>query len=321
MHKNEKPRIGLLAYGILTLIIFIAVHLLFSGMASDTGAKIISKAQQYLSIAPRTEGTSDKETAPDGNDEESYIKRYGLPNLNRMSKEDRATYITPLLMNQKIEALNITMDDCLTPEKRWKDIYHAVNPELGYTQEAEFTGTTTSELNTFLATNHNKVVRIVNEELSYDQPINVPSNIIIQGAPTTIVGSNEVNGAIRIEEVENVNVSGLNIKGGAKGYFIKNCKSILIEQCEITDCTDYAMVLAGGSEYKIRNNTFDHNLGGITVQGGTNHSVIEENSILNGTSITNAMAGIVLDSSNYIVPEKYIKESTILETEPMGFIV
>ena len=312
---NEKPRMGLLAYGMLTLIIFIAVHLFFRGLDSGIGTAVINKVENYLNInpTPAVIGTSDKETSIDGDDDLLYTTRYSLPNLQRMSKEDKKKYIDPLLMSQKAKELGITVNDCLTPEKKWKDIYSSVNPVLSYENKVDFTGTTTSELNKFLSSNQNSVVYIQQKTLNFDQPVVVPSDISIVGAPTTIVGSDEVNGAITLSDVENINISSLNVLDGRKGYYIKNCKNVLVEKSEITGCVDYGFIISGGSNIKLSNSKLDRNLSGLYIMSDANNIVIESNVITNSTAIANALAGIVIDSSSYVDPELYVKDSTIAQ--------
>ncbi|MBP3891996.1 MAG: right-handed parallel beta-helix repeat-containing protein [Solobacterium sp.] len=216
-------------------------------------------------------------------------------------------------MTKKIEALQITLEECLKPIERQNEIINNVKPSLNYPQEIIFDGNSTSELNEFLSGQSNVVVKINKSSLQFDGTINIPSNIVLVGAPTTIKDTTNEENVIFINQVNHVNIRCLDVSISRKAINIRNSENVLIEDCQFSYCNDYAMVINGSSNIQISKNTFDQNLSGISVTGGSHNVVIEANRITNGTAMANALAGIVLDSSNFIVPELFDENAGIEE--------
>ena len=56
--------------------------------------------------------------------------RYALPDLTRMSEEDRAELMDDCQVLRRIDALGVNVEQFQTPELNWKSIYNDVNDAL-----------------------------------------------------------------------------------------------------------------------------------------------------------------------------------------------
>lgn len=236
-------------------------------------------------------------------DMKSILAEYSLPELERMSEEDAAEKMADLQVLKKIEALGIDVEELYTPEYNWKALYNdsitTVDKILQLENVDNFTGTTASELNGFLADKSNTKVLITSERILLDETIHVPSDIVLDGNGVEVYGDNAVDYALMLENVENVVIQNMRFTSGfGQGLYIINSKCILIYNNEITNAIYKGLCVMGTNSYVnvVNNSVHDNWNGGIFFDGDISRCIIQGNSIYQNRGTRNLTAGLVFTS-------------------------
>lgn len=236
-------------------------------------------------------------------DMKSILAEYSLPELERMSEEDTAEKMADLQVLKKIEALGIDVEELYTPEYNWKALYNdsitTVDKILQLENVDNFTGTTASELNGFLADKSNTKVLITSERILLDETIHVPSDIVLDGNGVEVYGDNAVDYALMLENVENVVIQNMRFTSGfGQGLYIINSKCILIYNNEITNAIYKGLCVMGTNSYVnvVNNSVHDNWNGGIFFDGDISRCIIQGNSIYQNRGTRNLTAGLVFTS-------------------------
>lgn len=236
-------------------------------------------------------------------DMKSILAEYSLPELERMSEEDTAEKMADLQVLKKIEALGIDVEELYTPEYNWKALYNdsitTVDKILQLENVDNFTGTTASELNGFLADKSNTKVLITSERILLDETIHVPSDIVLDGNGVEVYGDNAVDYALMLENVENVAIQNMRFTSGfGQGLYIINSKCILIYNNEITNAIYKGLCVMGTNSYVnvVNNSVHDNWNGGIFFDGDISRCIIQGNSIYQNRGTRNLTAGLVFTS-------------------------
>lgn len=236
-------------------------------------------------------------------DMKSILAEYSLPELERMSEEDAAEKMADLQVLKKIEALGIDVEEFYTPEYNWKALYNdsitTVDKILQLENVDNFTGTTASELNSFLVDKSNTRVLITSERILLDETIHVPSDIVLDGNGVEVYGDNTVDYGLMLENVENVVIQNMRFTSGfGQGLYIINSKCILIYNNEITNATYKGLCVMGTNSYVnvVNNSVHDNWNGGIFFDGDISRCIIQGNSIYQNRGTRNLTAGLVFTS-------------------------
>lgn len=305
---KNKSEFGLFVYGFLTLITFIGAFILVNENIVYKQPEIIYPEDLGANlIIPNVIGFSDNDLVTKENEKLDYVKRYHLPALHRFNEEDSNKYIYNLQMYQRINSLGINQDEVLMPEKRWKVLYSESLVSLPRENVVIFEGNKTSELNKFIDSNIGKTIKIKNEELIVDETIILKSNVLLEGAngktKLVVEDKEKVDYVLEAIGINNYAFSNFIIDDANHGINIKNTNMGIISDNEFYNCSSRPMVINGGHHVNISNNIFKNNISGIYVMGGAEHMIIQSNHITSCFGSANALAGLVLDSSNYYDPE------------------
>ena len=111
----------------------------------DWGREITHQQMETYRAKP-----SDQELYVTEEEEKDFVTRYGLPALSRMGAEESAQYVEGMKVVQRAKNMELTMDTCMHPEKRWKTLYQGLVPEEETREMVLFEGKTSKELNAFL---------------------------------------------------------------------------------------------------------------------------------------------------------------------------
>lgn len=236
-------------------------------------------------------------------DKRSILSEYALPALERMSEEDSAERMSELQVLKKIEVLGIETEVLGTPEYNWKALYNdsitKVDQILHLDDTVTFTGTSASELNQFLADKSGCKVLIDSMQLTLDETIRVPSDIVLDGNGVVVCGEDGVDYAMMLEEVKNVSIQNMHFTGGfGQGLYIINSSNLLIYNNEIANATYKGMCVMGTNSYVnvVNNSVHDNWNGGIFFDGDISHCIIQGNAIYQNRGTRNLTAGLVFTS-------------------------
>ena len=313
---NERYQYGPIAYGMLTIILVIAGFLLVDNEVVYTKPdeySVKTIRYNYSVNIPDVIGYKDNTLVTKEIEKQSYIDRYSLPKLRRLSKSDQQKYITDTLLNKRVKALKINSDEVLLPEKKWKSLYIESFVTLEKYDEVKFNGNKTSELNTFIKNNPNKTIVINNAELQLDKTLVITSNSQIIGAPTKLIASEGFDTAINIQAVENIYISDLEISNVNTAIKVKDSSNLIVTNNIISDCLARAVIVTNGKNVNIVNNTLTNNEYGLCLTGDLNNSIIQSNTIKNTKNSKNSAAGIFIDGANQLDKEKSAAKKPINE--------
>lgn len=235
-------------------------------------------------------------------DKEDLKNKYSLPSLERMAEEDSKKLMNDLQVFQRIDNLNINVDEIYTPEYNWKAIYNdsvvTVKEALNYKDTVDFAGNTASELNETLKECSGSIVNVVSKEIILDETIELPSNITLMGNGVKLGGkeNEKLDFAIKAENVNDFSINKIKLTGlGYKyGIYIINSNNALIVNNEISNSDENAMCVIGNNKYiNILNNVIhENNAGGVFFNGEISQCIIQGNEIYNNKGTNNLSAGI-----------------------------
>jgi len=238
-------------------------------------------------------------------DRMSLLDRYALPHLKRMSSEDEAHFVKPLLSLQRMEKLNLDSEGFEFPEAHYKLLYNKIVAKAPYCSATDdkartFKGNSASELNTFMNQEDGGVIAISSPSLILDTTIKVPNRTILLGRGTRLVsGSSEIEKAIVLNEVSDSAVAEFNITNCCKyPIFVKNSSNFTIANNTISFIPFKGITIMGENHtFVIRGNRLKHTgNGGLFFNGDVSSGVIEDNIIDHTGGTGNFSGGIVLSS-------------------------
>lgn len=263
-------------------------------------------------------------------DTQSIAGRYELPAFERMNDEDAAEKMSKLQVLERMEVLEIDVNEILTPEYGWKAVYNdsivSVREALAFDEEISFKGTKASELNAFLVENAASAkadmgcqyVNIQTDTLILDETIRVPSNVILDGNGVSIIaaegkgtkdkgnagnGENEENRerdyAILIENAQNVGIYNMHLDGGfGQGIYVITSDHVLIWNNEITNAAYKAICVMGENSYinLVNNSIHDNGNGAIFYNGNISNCILQGNSVYQNRGTRNLTAGVVFSA-------------------------
>lgn len=238
-------------------------------------------------------------------DRESLSQRYELPSLERMNETDTAELMKPRQVLRRIQALGIDPETFETPEANWKDLYNSVMTSMQPLAEATgetavFDGSTTGELNRFLAGNSGGTVEVASPTLTMDETILVPSGVVLHGNGVQLTAGAEVlDKAIVMDGAENTAVTGFVITEGCRyGIYVKNSRLYYLADNDISGTELKGITVMGdNSRFAIVNNEVHGNgNGAVFLNGDISYGVIEANRIVDNCGACNLTAGLVLCS-------------------------
>lgn len=278
-----------------------------------------------------------EELALKNEDTQSIAGRYALPAFERMNDADAAEKMSKLQVLKRIEALNIDINEILTPEYGWKAVYNdsitSLKAALDFDDEVSFEGNRASELNEFFnefLSDENitgKYVKIQADEIILDETIVIPSNIVLDGNGVSLTasgredaenGENEENQepeyAILIENAQNVGIYNIHLTGGfGQGIYVITSNHVLIWNNEITNAAYKAICVMGENSYinLVNNSVHDNGNGAVFYDGNISNCIIQGNSVYQNRGTRNLTAGIVF--SAMYVEDVYTPYNTFLD--------
>ncbi|KPV42445.1 right-handed parallel beta-helix repeat-containing protein [Alicyclobacillus ferrooxydans] len=233
-------------------------------------------------------------------DSVSFLKRFKLPPLQRMTNAQVAKLITPLQVMQRIQKLGINTNDFFYPDKQWKNIYNSEYQTAAYVPSngtVSFSGTTASGLNQFIKNHPKTRIVVTASKLKVDETINVTSGVTLYAKGTELVEGQGVSTAIEVRNCDNAGVEGFRIDTPFDyGIYVINGNGITLKNNTITAIAQRPVVVIGTTKnLYIGSNVITNNQhGGLYIQGNVSHGVIENNVISDNFGASNWMAGIVL---------------------------
>lgn len=313
---KKHSEFGLFLYGLLTLITFIGAFILVNDNIIYKQPEIIYPEDLGANlIIPNVIGFSDNDLVTKENEKIDFVARYHFPKLHRFNEADSEKYINNLQMSKRIAALNIDIEEVLLPEKRWKMLYNESLVSLPIENTVIFEGEKTSELNEFIKNNIGKNIKINKNELIVDETIIMNNNILLEGNETLlkVEDKEKIDYILDAKGIKDFSITGFIIDDANHGFNIKNCNNGIIAENEFYNCSARPLVINGGSHLNISNNKFNNNISGLYVMGGAEHMIIQSNHIVGCHGSANALAGMVLDSSNYYDEEISDRKKGIAE--------
>lgn len=236
-------------------------------------------------------------------DKQNILSRYSLPSMERMDANDSKEKMSELQVLKRIEKLGIDKNEFYTPEYNWKEIYDdsfdTVNQVMETETESVFKGEKASDLNEFIKNHIGETIKIQSSDLTLDEMIKVPSNVILDGDGTIIQGDSDVKYAFLIEDSENVVIKNFSLNSGfEEGIYVIRSKNLLIYNNEITNAKYKGICVMGTCQYiNIVNNSVHHNQNGaIFFNGSISNCIIQGNSIYQNYGARNLTAGLVFSS-------------------------
>ena len=287
--------------------------------------------QQIAEKAILEEKIGEKHLAMNRADRLSLFDRYRLPELSRMDSKDEAEMVLPRQSIKRMEVLKLDPRSLEFPEADYKLLYNSVLYDMehhfpgviGYSQQKNapdtpgpsiiFEGKLASELNSFLRSSSTGRVIINSREIQVDEPICLPSNMILDGKGVELVPyrteaigdaaagqeAEATDRAILLDRVKNSAVLNFVINGGFKyGIFVKHSESFAIVNNDISEVSIKGVAIIGDNhDFYLGGNRIHENMdGGLYLDGNIYRGVIEDNQIVNNLGAANLSAGMVLCS-------------------------
>jgi hypothetical protein len=188
--------------------------------------------------------------------------------------------------------------------------------EIHATQETEFRGSKSSELNALLTGGGARSVRVLSAALEIDQPLRIAgSGIRLDLGNAVLRGSTTLQYLVRIENANGIDLRGGRFLGGDSGVLIHNSQRIRISGITIHGLGGAGIVISSSNAIAVRGGYISGlKYAGIILHRGVTGSVIEENRIEDGIGTPNLAAAILLtdrevdlaaDSRAIYGPESY----------------
>ena len=231
-------------------------------------------------------------------DDINFMERKSMPPMERMSSEDRNTFIAGLKVVKRANDLGLTMGDVMKPEKAWKELYYEINSFALEPETVAFDGSLASELNAFMKANEGKRVVVNNVSLELDDTLHVPANTQLVGRGTLIEAASSVKYCFHMENVENISIEGFEIHGGSYGVYLLDCRNVVVKNCVVKNCKRRGIVLYEGENINLANNEMSYcRHGGLFMLGSCTKVLVEGNEIVENTGAENLSAGICMTSN------------------------
>jgi len=234
----------------------------------------------------------------------SLVEAYNTPMPERMDKAGTEQFMSELQVLKRIENLQMNPYLFYTPEYDWKVVYQdslqTVKEATDFQKKAEFDGDRASQLNAFLQENTGKVIEITAEKIVLDEPIKVPSNVVLEGNHARLVsGGSTVRCAILVDKAENVGIMNFFLDGCSRqGIYVVNSSKVLVFGNETTGLLGKSICVMDRCSYvNLAYNTIYENAeGGIFTNGDISDCIYQGNVIYNNRGTRNQLAGMVFSS-------------------------
>lgn len=330
-NRNKKKK-----YRIITVIAVLYIVLVTGLLARDkilniTSTKYITKQDETVSPVNTYEN---KKAAADSSDEElkkkyeqilsslsydtdnaeieilkedceSIITSNNLPALIRMNSDDAEKYMSQLKVLKRMENLGADPSSYETPELNWKILFNTVMQDVTnkntYDNQVTFSGSTASQLNTFIQSVDNSYITITSSRIVLDETIQLKSNVGINAKNVHFeAGDTVLNKAFEAEECTNFTVDNVDLSGGGYDYALYIIKSnyFTVENCTLSNSNQRGLVIMGeNTNFIIKNNDIEHNgNGAVFLEGDISEGVIRDNIVSHNGGTRNLNAGICLTS-------------------------
>jgi hypothetical protein len=188
-----------------------------------------------------------------------------------------------------------------------------------------FDGALASELNAVLARQEVEAVSVVSADLQLDVPIRIARRgLHLDLGKTRLRMNSDKAYMIRIEGVQDIQITGGVLTGGPWGVLISNSQEISVREMTLIELTGGGLVVTGSKGVVIWGNRFKQ-LGAapVLLHGQTHHAVVAENEMSENRGSSNWNAGVVLtdrnadlaaDPTNLFNPDRYwVKEQPMAE--------
>lgn len=330
-NRNKKKK-----YRIITVIAVLYIVLVTGLLARDkilniTSTKYITKQDETVSPVNTYEN---KKAAADSSDEElkkkyeqilsslsydtdnaeieilkedceSIITSNNLPALIRMNPDDAEKYMSQLKVLKRMENLGADPSSYETPELNWKILFNTVMQDVTnkntYDNQVTFSGSTASQLNTFIQSVDNSYITITSSRIVLDETIQLKSNVGINAKNVHFeAGDTVLNKAFEAEECTNFTVDNVDLSVGGYDYALYIIKSnyFTVENCTLSNSNQRGLVIMGeNTNFIIKNNDIEHNgNGAVFLEGDISEGVIRDNIVSHNGGTRNLNAGICLTS-------------------------
>lgn len=239
-------------------------------------------------------------------DTKRFQERFALPDLARMEAGERSKLVDSSQVLRRMTALGVDPEAFQTPEVEWKRIYNYVTGYAGDLAGAgetvAFDGKSVSELNALLKSLNGKAARVEVQsvELRMDETLVIPTGAYVTGGSARLTpGEEKLDRAVLIDEAQDCGFVGFCIEGGCDyGVYIKNSRSFVVADNDISSVTLKGIVMMGAGERFVISNNYVHENGngGIFMNGGMRLGVLEGNRVIDNGGARNLTAGIVMCS-------------------------
>jgi len=234
-------------------------------------------------------------------DQQNFLVRHRLSELDRMSIDDQERYINKLQVIKRLSVLEMDKKAIEYPEFKYKSLHNkiidAYNCRIKGYKTIDFKGNTFSELNDFIKDKDNVIVSICVDKIKLDQPLNMKSNIIIDGNRSKITIHSKIEKAILFDNVKDAGIMNFVLnKTGDYAVFLNETNNISIINCEITNENKKGVALIGdNSNFLIYGNIISNNVdGGLFINGKIHDGLIKKNVISYQLNSSNFSPGILL---------------------------
>lgn len=281
------------------MILVACIVIVFNGCAIKEKG-IMEENSQESNKLPDNEVVGNPQMAFSNDINLDILSRHAYPALERMEKNDREELVESLQVIKKMERLNLDKNSFLYPELNLENAEQALEAvcaeEYTQTNQIDFEGTTSSELQAVIDTNENAVIHILSRQIDVTDAITLKNNIGIKGngVKFSCIGTEY---AFIGKDISGVLLENLEIDGDADyGIMIAGGRDISILNCTICNMKQKPICLIGEIKgFRLFGNTMIQNYaGGVYIAGDVSNGLVEENKITNNMGTSNWMAGIVL---------------------------
>lgn len=290
------------------MILFACILIVFNGCAIKE-KEIMEENNQESDKLPDNEIVGNPQMGFSSDNNLDILSRHAYPALERMEKSDREELVESLQVIKKMELLNLDKNSFLYPELNLEnaeqDLEAVCAEEYTQTNQVDFEGTTSSELQAVIDANENAIINIWSKQIDVTDAITLKNNIGIKGngVKVSCIGTEY---AFIGRDISGVLLENLEIDGDVDyGIMIAGGRDISILDCTIRNMKQKPICIIGETKgFRLCGNTMiQNNAGGVYIAGDVSNGLVEENKITNNMGTSNWMAGIVL--TNVLSADKF----------------
>ena len=263
---------------------------------SDINIRTRDIQNQIHDIRPRLQDTQDRVYDIYFGAEVSDRARQDIGAKSEIENAEILENIESFKVFRRADKLGITKEQLIDSKEKINDFYNNYSEVEKPKKTDVFKGNKTSELNKFMKKSKGNLIRVENNELSFDECINVVNNTHLL-FDSTIIQKGNSDHVVLIENADNVSIEGLIIEKCKNGILIVESANVSVTNCKIKDMQKRPVVVGDSHNIQINNNIIANNgEGGIYIGGDSYDCIVENNEIFDNYGTSNWMAGIVLSS-------------------------